>query len=242
VITDTRLGPTVKDYQDAFELERQQSYPAVGAFEVRMGYAVDRDRLEGAARTLACPLKAHPPNWQHGRVLYAAVRRYLNYAKSEGPFTLLDIGTAKGFSALCMAWALADSGLNGRVVTVDVIDPKGRIYRNSVADLNGLKTLKELLSDWPEAALIEAHKVTGLKWLTTHEDRVHVAFVDGKHSGVVVEQEGRRLAMLQEAGDLAIFDDVHLLDVNRAVQSIEEYFTEAIVALPHRAYAVGLRL
>jgi len=242
VITDSRLGPTAKDYTDAFELERKQTYPMVDAFETRMGYALERGRLEEAAVTLACPLKANPPNWQHGRVLYAAVRRYLSYSQDEGPFTLLDIGTAKGFSALCMAWAVADSGVNGRVITVDVIDPRGRIYRNSVADLDGLKTLEELLKPWPEASIIESHKMTGLKWLTTHEERIHVAFVDGKHSGAVVEQEGRRLAMLQNPGDLAIFDDVHLTDVNRAVQSIEEYFTETMIVLPNRAYAVGLRL
>jgi len=240
--TDTRLGPTVADYQRAFDLERQQEYPTVDGFEVRMGYALDRELLEDAAKVLACPLKVHPPNWQHGRVLYAAARRYLSYSKDEGPFTLLDIGTAKGFSALCLAWAIRDAGVEGHVATVDVIDPHGRIYRNSVADLDGLKTLAELLHPWATSSKIEASKMTGVRWLETHRERVHVAFVDGKHKGSVVEEEGRLLAARQEAGDLVIFDDVHLPEVLGAVERIEEYFTEVIQVLPNRAYAVGLRL
>jgi hypothetical protein len=65
-------------YQDAFELERQQAYPVVDAFEARMGYALAKDRYEAAARVLACPVKRNPPNWHHGRIIYAAARKYLD--------------------------------------------------------------------------------------------------------------------------------------------------------------------
>ena len=57
--------------------------------------------VEAAARVLACPLKANPPNWQHGRVLYAGYRAYL--AGLQRRVLLLDIGTAKGFSAAAMS-------------------------------------------------------------------------------------------------------------------------------------------
>jgi prepilin-type processing-associated H-X9-DG protein len=239
--TDTRYSPTVKDYTDAFEKERAQQYPVIDAFEKRMGYSLDRARLESAARTLACPLKVHPPNWQHGRVLYAAARRYLSY--STGQFTLLDIGTAKGFSALCLKWAVNDAGVDGHVVTVDVIDPFARIYRNSVADLDGLKTLAELLRPWPESGVIEAVKTGGVQWLKTHPGRVHFAFVDGKHTGSVVAQEGQLLADRQEPGDVVIFDDVHLPDILEAVHGLDAYFfVDILQVLPARAYAMGVRL
>jgi predicted O-methyltransferase YrrM len=231
-------------YQDAFELERQQVYPVVDAFEARMGYALAKDRYEAAARVLACPVKRNPPNWQHGRIVYAAVRRYLVLASS--PVTLLDIGTAKGYSALCLQWALLDmgeGGIVGQVHSVDVIDPTVRAVRNTVAEVDGLKTLAETLAPWPEAQAISFECKTGLQWLSEHRtERVHVAFIDGKHTGPVVLSEGELLATMQQPGDLAIFDDVHLEEVGSAVRILgKHYDTEVIQVMPKRAYAVGVR-
>src|SRR5688572_33475015 len=91
---------TPDDYQRAFDGERVQEYPVISDFQVECGVALGREKLERAARVLACPVKANPPNWQHGRVIYSAARRYLN--GMTGPVSCMDIGTAKGFSALCL--------------------------------------------------------------------------------------------------------------------------------------------
>ncbi len=83
------MARTREAYEAAFQTARLLEYPEVDAFEKRMGYAIQRDRLENAARVLACPLKTSPPHWQHGRVIYAATRKYLESA--SGPLTMLDI-------------------------------------------------------------------------------------------------------------------------------------------------------
>lgn len=240
MMTD-RLGPTAQDYIHAFNQERLMAYPVVSDFEAYAGYAVDRERLEVAARVLACPLKVNPPNWQHGRVLYAAARRYLHDHVLEGPFTFLDIGTAKGFSALCLAWALSDSALSGAIHTCDVIDPTARIRRNTIADLDGLKTLEEMLAPWHESACIEAWQMPGVRWLESHPERIHFAFVDGKHSGSVVWMEGQLLAQRQQTGDVTIFDDVDRPEIWASVSSLKEYEVSKLTILPHRAYAIGVR-
>lgn len=233
---------SASDYADVFDRERQQTYPVVDAFEARMGYALARERYEPAARVLACPVKRNPPNWQHGRIVYAATRKYLEQS-GDGPFTLLDIGTAKGYSALCLLWALGDADPAGMVSSVDVIDPTARAMRNTVAEVDGLKTLAETLAPWPEAQAISFECKTGLQWLSEHRtERVHVAFIDGKHTGPVVLSEGELLATMQQPGDLAIFDDVHIEDVGSAVRILgKHYDTEVIQVLPKRAYAVGVR-
>ena len=48
------LTATVDDYARIFEAERRVEYPVVDAFEVRMGAALSRHKLEDAARVLAC--------------------------------------------------------------------------------------------------------------------------------------------------------------------------------------------
>lgn len=227
-------------YDEAFRLEAMQTYPEVEAIEQRYGFALQTARLEAAARVLACPVKANPPCWQHGRVLYTVARAAL--AGQVGPLTLLDIGTAKGFSALCLRWALGDAGIDGQVVTVDVIDPEARVRRNSVAEADGLKTLAEFLAPWPEAAAIRAFGMTGLDWLRQGRDRLPVVFVDGKHEGRVVAAEGAEIAARQAPGDVVVFDDVHLPDVKLAVSGLRnDYAIEWLTVLPKRAYAIGVR-
>jgi len=227
-------------YARIFADECAQSYPAVAAFEQARGYAVERARLEDAARVLACPLKANPPNWQHGRVLYAAYRAYL--AGLQRRVLLLDIGTAKGFSALCAQWALTDAGVQGTVVSVDVIDPRSTESRNTVAELDGSKTLGDVLAPWPESGSIKFFKSTGIDWLTTYEGRIECAFVDGKHRADVVAQEARLLADRQTCGDLVIFDDVHIQPIKTVVARLREYDIEWLPILPNRAYAIGRRV
>jgi predicted O-methyltransferase YrrM len=155
---------------------------------------------------------------------------------------VLDIGTAKGFSALCLQWALDDGQMKGRVTTLDVLDPFARVRRNTVAELDGLKTLAETMVLWPESRNIETLRATGIAWLTVTRGQIDFAFVDGKHSGDVVEQEGRLIASRQKAGDVTVFDDVHLPDIEEAVSSLSGlYDLEGVRILPHRAYAIGVR-
>ena len=54
-------------------------------------------------------------NYESGLLLYALVARFR-------PRHILEIGTGRGFASLCMAKALVDGRLPGRIVTVDMID------------------------------------------------------------------------------------------------------------------------
>jgi len=231
---------TADQYQRAFDYARSLSFPAMDDFEAQCGYALDRERMESAARVLACPVKANPPNWQHGRMVYAATRRYLSNA--IGPVSMLDVGTAKGFSALCLEWARRDACVDGHVVSLDVLDPHERVRRNTVAEVDGYKTLAEILDPWPDSKAITFLGVPGLVWLKTQRDRVHVAFIDGKHSADVVRLEGQRMAELQEAGDLVMFDDLQIEGVAKAVKDLSPlYAIERLTLSPGRVYAVGYR-
>lgn len=160
---------TRSDYDVAFEAELGEVYPVVDALELRHGYGLVRDRLDAAARVLACPVKTNPPNWQHGRVIYAVTRAYLEGATHD--VTLVDVGTAKGFSALCLLWAMQDAGCRGRVISVDVIDPMARVRRNTVAEVDGYRTLAETLAPWPESQAIEFRQQTGVDLLESDRGR-----------------------------------------------------------------------
>jgi prepilin-type processing-associated H-X9-DG protein len=233
---------TVGRYAEIFAQARGLVYPELDALEARLGYAIDRAWLDEAGRVLCCPIKNSPPHWQHGRLIYAVVREYVDKHPQIVTFTALDIGTAKGFSALCSRKAFFDAGVNCDLTSVDVMPPAARCYRNTVAELDGrgLKTLAEILAPFP-ASDITFLESTGIDWLQRHADRVHVAFVDGKHAGDVVRQEGKLLAKRQQPGDVVIFDDCQMPQVSPAVVSLGEWYQIEYVKAEPREYAVARR-
>jgi predicted O-methyltransferase YrrM len=230
------------EFARVFEDERVNEYPAIDALEQRYGYALDRAKLEEAGRILCSPVKASPPNWQHGRVLYAVARDY--FSTHDGPFTCMDIGTAKGFSALCVLWALTDSGQQGQLTSVDVMPPEAKVRRGTISEVPNLLTLREILAPWPESQAITFLESTGIDWLLTSTSPcIHFAFVDGKHAEDVVYQEGKLLAKRQQCGDVVIFDDVQMPQVKAAVDRLAKFYRlEMVTAKPGRAYAIGVRL
>jgi predicted O-methyltransferase YrrM len=239
-VNTTPQTVTAAQFDAIFEKERVQAYPMVDAFETRMGFAIDRGRLESVARILSCPWKAAPPNWQHGRVLYAMTREYLARTKVR-KVVALDIGTAKGFSALMVREACLDAGVRQKAWSVDVLPPDARVRRNTVAEVDRLQTLRETLVPFPESRPIQFVQSTGIDWLKAHTERIHVAFVDGKHDGAVVFQEGQLLAERQQPGDVVMFDDVHIPALAQAVKTLDAYTCERLQVLPGRAYAIGVR-
>jgi predicted O-methyltransferase YrrM len=233
--------PSTYDYERAFALERAIEYPAVDKLEARLGFKVDREMLENAARVLACPVKVNTPCWQHGRVVYAAARWYLQSRPKAENVAMLDIGTAKGFSALCVRWAADHSRRRADVTSVDVIDPEARQRRNTVAEVGGMLTLAETLAPWPEAHRIQFVRSTGVDWLMRYQGRVHFAFIDGKHSYDAVSLEIGLLRTRQQAGDVTVLDDLQIPGVARAVEKMVGYDVEIVVAKPDRQYAIAVR-
>jgi predicted O-methyltransferase YrrM len=237
---------TVNQYDAIFEKERRRDYPIVDAYERMHGYAIERDKLESMARTLACPLKANPPNWQHGRVIYTTLRFFLRKALQGfvGGEVILDIGTAKGFSACVISHALEDSGAGCEVVSLDVIDPNARVSRNSAAELDGLKTIDEFVAGHVASGVRVTFFGGGsnswLEWALQQNKRVPFAFVDGKHTYEQVRYEATALSQLQRPGDVVIFDDCQIEPVGRAVRETKMYSTNYVDIGP-RTYAIGIR-
>lgn len=235
---------TKEQYAEAFQAECARVYPEVSAFEQSFGFAVPRVKLEAAARVLACPLKVNPPSWQHGRVIYALARSLLE--DDDCPGCLLDIGTAKGFSAVVMSWAIADAGARRDVVSVDVVDPFAYVERNSVAEMDGeLLTVPEFVAPFLlENGHIQFHGGGSLPLLDrmiSAGERVRLAFVDGKHTATAVSAEIACLLRLQIPGDVVLFDDVQIAGVAEAVRKISSYTVTRVNAGVNRAYAMAVR-
>lgn len=241
------MAATREQYEAAFIVESNNVYPNITEFENRCGRAMHPTVINNMAKVLACPVKANPPNWQHGRVIYAEARRYLMMDNHLSKiFCFVDIGTAKGFSALCMAHAIADAGAVGKVLSYDVIDPDSREPRNAPTDLlDEIPTAVELVAGFrPQRVPV---LLFGANHRPTHEHRINFAFIDGKHSHESVKNDAGAIMARQQRGDVIIFDDLQIEGVARAVAEIGmlglgRYEVEALEAHPGRRYAIARRV
>jgi hypothetical protein len=237
-------------YAAAFEAERVIEYPVMDALEERYGYKIDRDLLERMARVLACPLKRNPCNWQHGRLVYALARHRL--AQNAFGCIFLDIGTAKGFSALCMAWAAWDAKNFPRwIVSYDVIDPVSPEPRNSVMDGQVKTGIWDYVRGFlpPDAhgaedsgiAFARVGDANSAHWL---QDHIGFAFIDGAHTYEGVKADIELVTARQKPGDIILFDDFNLPPVESAVcgNLPSVYNIDPIDLKLGRAYAIATRV
>lgn len=235
-------------YQALFEEARRKHYPEADAIEAETGFMIDREWLDNLALHTQIVKKRSDLAYPHGRLLYSVLRKYI--ADSGEKFvSVIETGTARGFSALCMAKAIEDAGIDGRIATLDVLPHLTRQYWNCIDDHDGKKTRAELLAPW--SALLR--KITFVQGDTLMMlprigfDRVNFAFLDAQHIYRSVMHEYKSVAPKQTTGDVIFFDDVtpgSFAGVVQAVQEIETsraYSIRRLTISEERSYAWGHR-
>lgn len=238
-------------YLKIFEEARSRVFPPIDEYVERMGFDLDRTWLETLALKTQVVIKSSPINWQHGRLLYATLRNYLESVRGEpNLITVFETGTARGFSALCMARALIDGQASGVVISVDIISHNTEIFWNSISDADGKKTRAALIQDWAE----ELNRVVFLQaWSEDVVDglgvnRINFAFLDAQHEYRDVLREMAYVMARQESGDVIVFDDVTVGVFDGVVRAVEElrhsgsYEVLDISSEGGRAYAIARRI
>ena len=218
-------------YIRLFESARDVPYLEVDEYERQIGAAIDRSFLENLALHTQVVIKDSPLMWPHGRILYATLTDYLRKhppKDSMDRVTILETGTARGFSALCMAKALLDGDRPGLILTTDIVPHEQKIYWNCIDDLDGQKSRRELLRPWHELVsrfivFLWGDSRSILPSLS--EGRIHFAFIDGAHSYADVMFEFEHVASKQETGDVIVFDDVNQIQFPGIVRAVEEICT-----------------
>ena len=154
---------------------------------------------------------------EHGLLLYKLVRSL----GADRSHVILDVGTARGFSAVTMARALLDASLPGHVYTIDIIDHLEPVNWHSDTEgkqdpdeplAKSIVSRSEIWSRWfaDEANCItpmlgRSHDILG-KWSLGPID---VAFIDGEHTHRAVRRDLHFLERLMAPGGVIVLDDCH---------------------------------
>ncbi len=220
-------------------------------FQESSGFKVNEKWFnELALHTQTC-IKKSQLNFNHGRLIYSLLSKYISELndKEKNSLTILETGTARGFSSICMSKALIDQKKSGRIISIDCISHHEKMFWNSISDLDGPKTRSNLLSKWPEELsniiFIQGWSKEIIKRLGIQ--RINFAFLDAQHTKDDVLLEFNYVCNRQQSGDLIIFDDVtygQFDGVCEAVETIKNNYLYEILYLgsdKKRGYAIATK-
>lgn len=154
-------------------------------------------------------------NYERGILVYYLIRQF-------GLSSLLEVGFGRGYVSLCAAKAFYDSGVNGRIVS---IDPK--IDRNFVSALHQIfpKYLFEQIE------LVES---TSQDILGKIKEDFDFVYIDGDHSYESTKHDWENTK--NKYNRFLLFDDYHMPSVNdpgikcrEAIDEIDDQSKELII-------------
>lgn len=207
-------------YIKLWDETKSQQYKEIDDFENEKKIAIDKNWLDDLALHTQIVIKDSNLCYQHGRVLYTALRDYMTFVKKQWNdsqvldnarmVTILETGTARGFSATVMAKALNDEETCGKIITLDLLPHNVKMYWNCIDDNDGIKTRQELLAPWknlidPYIIFMENDSRIGIS--RTAMGRINFAFLDGAHTYDDIIIEFNMVQQQQEQGDVIVFDD-----------------------------------
>ncbi len=240
-------------YFELYKKAINQDDKKVIDFEKKCGYKINKEWLNDLALHTQIVIKKEELNFFHGRLLYSLVSKYINDIKINQsinkPLIILETGTARGFSSLCMAKALIDYDCDGVLTTIDSISHEKEIYWNCIDDNEGPKSRLQLLNKWD----VELQKIIFIQGWTDDVlsrlglGRINFAFLDAQHTRNDVLREFKFVSKRQEVGDIIVFDDVTkdlFPGVCKALEFIEDNFpykVERINFTLKRGYAIATK-
>ena len=237
-------------YLKIWEKTKKKEYKLIDDFEQKTGFKIDLNWYHELALHTQVSIKKSEILYVHGRLLYSALREFINTSKINN-LNIIETGTAKGFSSLCMAKALDDSKSGGKIITFDVYPHNHKMLWNSIDDHEGKKTRQELLKPYQNLTekyiwFHQGNTKTELPKLQT--DRVHFAFFDSAHDYYYLMDEFLNIKEKQKKGDIIFFDDYTPKMFPGVVKAIDEicekykYSKKIITISDARAYVIAKKL
>ena len=237
-------------YYELWKKAKLKENPEVNQFEKKTGYKINVNWLDDLALKTQICIKKNELNYAHGKILYSALREYVskNY-KILNNLLIIETGTARGFSSLCMAKALSDSDIPGSILTFDVLPHKKKIYWNCIVDhIEGPTSREKLLKPWEDLVnkyiiFHQGYSIIELKKIGLQ--RINFAFLDGAHTYKDVLFEFDILKNQQKKGDIIVFDDYNKLSFPGIVEAVDEicnkfgYKKKIIKSFDSRNYVVA---
>lgn len=243
-----RLTPD--EYRRRYESTVRVESDLAEKIESDTGFRLTREWVNELALHTQVVEKKSSLDWVHGRLLYSFFRRFIQASVPDVEnFMVLETGTARGFSAVCLAKALVDSRKPGVVLTLDPLPHSKKIFWNVIDDHDGKRTRQTLLNAW-SVELEHIVFITGTSRRSLPRlgiGRIHFAFLDAQHTKKEVIREFKYVQARQLRGDMLFFDDVTPGRYDGVVEAVDDVEASGLYSVTRyfgsdsRGYAVAVR-
>lgn len=241
-------------YLKLFNETSSLSYKEIDRLESELGFSIEKEWLDKLALKTQIVIKKSKLSYAHGRLLYSVVSKYLKdnpKTSSSERLNIFETGTARGFSALCMAKALSDQDRPGVIITFDVLPHNKPMLWNCITDHEqGRLSRSDLLSHWrdlTERYIVFHQGDTRIELPKVQTDRVHLAYLDGAHTYEDVMFEFEQIREKQTEGDVIIYDDYNDDQFPGLVKAVDEichlhkYRRIDLKSDQHRGYVIAYK-
>jgi predicted O-methyltransferase YrrM len=221
-----------KEYIKIFNNAKKKKFLIIDKFERKNFYFINKKWLDTLALKTQVVIKETPINYQHGRVLYSELMSYIKKMNIKN-LNILETGSARGFSSICLSKALIDSNVKGTIYSIDILPNNKKIFWNCISDLTGKKNRTELLKDW-DYELKNINFIQGKSKNVLAKidlERIHFSFLDGSHNFKDVDYEFQWINKRQIKGDIIIFDDYNSKKFDGVVECINRLRSKNIYKL-----------
>ena len=222
--------PTKKDYLKIWEECKTRD---ISYFKKLMldnfGYLHDEDHMNEIGLHLQIVIKNSKPLYLHGFVLTSALHQYITETGYDS-YTILETGTARGFSSICMATILDKLKKNGNIITIDKLShTKSGIFQ-CIDTVDGPKSRIEILKPWEKFMKYIDFKCGDSNDILNNLklDRIHFAFLDGHHEYNYVKYELEFVCKYQCSGDVIVCDDYTKNKFPGICKAIDEFLNNGL--------------
>jgi predicted O-methyltransferase YrrM len=162
-------------------------------------------------------------DFNFGALLHYILKNYLSDKKEE--INILEIGTARGFSSLCMALALDGYKYPSKILTLDVISNDTDFFQKTFLG-NKKISRKKILDKLPEKLVnkiifLQGDSLSDLKKL--YIKNINFCYLDAEHNRKYLKNEINFVKKFQKSGDIIVFDDYDYKNFPEVYEVVNEF-------------------
>ena len=196
--------------------------------EEYFGYVNNFSELGNLGLKLQIIKKNSMPNYLHGYILSTCLKEYIDKHNSNDNYTILETGTARGFSSMVMCHVLNENSKNATIHTCDLISNTTKQYNNCYLskELKQKVSVMECLDEWKELRdkYIKFYIGDSKRSMNNmNVDRIHFAFLDGHHIYSYVNFELNYVKDRQQSGDVILCDDYTRSQMPEICKAVDEF-------------------
>ncbi len=215
---EVQTNNTNEDFEEFFEtrfLEFKNDYKEYYK-------TIEKEKFKNIAITSSIDLPASNDrsNFNHGIILHNLLDNFIK--NNNRNFEILEIGTSRGYTSLCMSQALLDNKDSSKIISLDVIHNNKKFFQKTylgnkkVSRLEILENISfELLKN---INFIQADSYTDLKKIIFHNLRF--AYIDGEHTFKYLIKELKYCNESLLKGGMIVVDDYNEKDFSDVVKCV----------------------